>query len=330
MKKKIKLTDFFTIETGDYHATKELEEGDIPLISCGEDDNGLVGYYDIPEKNRYSHVITVAYNGRPLTANYHPYEFGAKDDVGILMPLADYSETTLIYVASVLEQQKWRYSYGRKCYNDKLEDIRLELPLTLQGDLDEEYIESVTPKHISDFLTNTKNTGDSLSKEITRWKDFHLSELFHIDKGTFHRISGLEKGEIPLVSCSKENNGVVGYYDIDKENTFEDALTVTFDGTYTLTPRYHNYEFAAYDNVGVLKPKEEFSTSLMVFAAGQISLQRWRYSYGRKCYTKKLKDLTIQLPVNRNGDIDTEVIQKTVNTVPYTDTTGISTMPPVP
>ena len=81
-----RIRDIFKVKSGDFHATKELDEGSTPLISCGDSDNGCVGYFDIPRNRIYKRAITVAYNGQPLTVKFHPYEFGAKDDVAVLIP----------------------------------------------------------------------------------------------------------------------------------------------------------------------------------------------------------------------------------------------------
>ena len=40
------LDKLFKVKSGDYHATKELDPGDIPLISCGVMEQGLVGFFD--------------------------------------------------------------------------------------------------------------------------------------------------------------------------------------------------------------------------------------------------------------------------------------------
>src|SRR3990167_8251652 len=118
-----KVAELFAVNSGDFHALSELDAGDVPLISCGDLNNGLVGYFDIPEKKRYDHAITVAYNGSPLTTKFHPYPFGAKDDVAVLTPLKPMGECAVMYVAALLNRMTWRYSYGRKCFKEKLGSV---------------------------------------------------------------------------------------------------------------------------------------------------------------------------------------------------------------
>ena len=57
------VADLFHVRAGEYHATKDLDPGPVPLISCGDTSNGIVGYYDVPARKTHTHCITVAFNG---------------------------------------------------------------------------------------------------------------------------------------------------------------------------------------------------------------------------------------------------------------------------
>ena len=107
----VKVSALFDVNSGDFHALKELEPGKIPLVSCGDTDNGVMGYYDIPADKQYRDTITVAYNGSwPIMSKFHPYAFGAKDDVAVLLPHQSMSTLALLYVAALLNRTTWRYS----------------------------------------------------------------------------------------------------------------------------------------------------------------------------------------------------------------------------
>lgn len=100
-----KISSFFKVHSGDFHSVGELDPGDVPLISCGDTSNGFIGNFDIPLDKTYQHCITVAYNGSwPLLAKFHPYRFGAKDDVAVLLPREPLKETTLLYIATLLNK----------------------------------------------------------------------------------------------------------------------------------------------------------------------------------------------------------------------------------
>jgi type I restriction enzyme M protein len=144
--KEIPVGQFFKVKSGSFHAKKELESGNIPLVSCGDTNNGVIGYYDILGKDIYERAITCAYNGQPLTAKFHPYKFGAKDDVAVLIPQNEMNDITLIYVAAMLNRMQWRYSYGRKCFREKMKLLKLPVPVIEVGDqqsIDEKTIEAL-------------------------------------------------------------------------------------------------------------------------------------------------------------------------------------------
>jgi type I restriction enzyme M protein len=139
---KWKVDDLFNVKSGDFHAMKkELDSGDIPLISCGDIDNGYVGDFAIPEHKCYKKCLTVAYNGQPLLTKYHPYTFGAKDDVAVLIPRREIKTSTLLFIAAALNRLQWRYSYGRKCFRQKLQNVEILLPTTEADEIDEGRIE---------------------------------------------------------------------------------------------------------------------------------------------------------------------------------------------
>jgi len=143
-----RLDELFVVKSGDYHAANALDPGHVPLVSCGDANNGVIGYYDIPDTMTYQRAITSAYNGQPLTTKFHPYEFAAKDDVAVLIPRRAMKETTLVFIAALLNMQRWRYSYGRKCYREKMYGITLSIPVA-EDDEDQWVDEDAIAKRFS-------------------------------------------------------------------------------------------------------------------------------------------------------------------------------------
>jgi hypothetical protein len=135
--KAMALGTLFDLRPGDYHAESDLQPGIIPLVSCGDEDNGVVSLVDAPEEHIYHHQLTIALNGRPLTTKYHPYPFSAKDDVAIATARTTLRLTTLFFIQAMLNRERWRYSYYRKCFLDKLRRFEVRLPATCDGSLDE-------------------------------------------------------------------------------------------------------------------------------------------------------------------------------------------------
>lgn len=162
-KDQVRISELFEVHSGDFHALKELDPGPTPLISCGDTENGLVGFFDIPKELTYHRCVTVAYNGSwPLLSKFHPYRFGAKDDVAVLIPKQEMSDLALLYVAALLNRMTWRYSYGRKCFQKKLSNVAIPLPTEKKGEevvVNESAVSKVLPDDFKKGILGSYKTA---------------------------------------------------------------------------------------------------------------------------------------------------------------------------
>jgi len=141
--KPFALGDIYNLEPGHFHSVGQLPSGSIPVVSCGDLDNGVIGYFDVGNAPMFADRITIAFNGEnPLTAKYHPYKFAAKDDVAICHPKSPLLPTTELFIQTMVNRERWRYSYYRKCYADKLWRFEVALPAK-DGGIDETIIKAV-------------------------------------------------------------------------------------------------------------------------------------------------------------------------------------------
>jgi len=135
------LDKLFDLTPGDFHNASDLPRGEIPLISCGDADNGIAAFVSVPPENIYHGRLTIAFNGmNTLTTKFHFYNFAAKDDVAICVPKKPLRLTTLVFVQLMMNRERWRYSYYRKCFMDKLRRQSVMLP-EKGGSVDEDLIE---------------------------------------------------------------------------------------------------------------------------------------------------------------------------------------------
>ena len=140
--KRATLGSIFRIIPGHYHNVGNLPTGTVPVISCGDLENGVCGYFDVQE-HVYNHKLTIAFNGATLSAKYHPYMFAAKDDVAVCSPREPLKLTTLLFIQVMLGRERWRFSYYRKCFKSKLERVAVTLPMKRGGIIDEAAIEEI-------------------------------------------------------------------------------------------------------------------------------------------------------------------------------------------
>ncbi len=137
-----RLDELFDLTPGHYHALDRLKTGNVPVISCSELDNGIAGYYRVEPESIHCGKLTIALNGSPLLTKWHPYAFAGKDDVAVCIPKLPLRKTTLFLVQAMLNRERWRFSYYRKCYMSKLQRFSIRLPCNDEG-IDEETIASI-------------------------------------------------------------------------------------------------------------------------------------------------------------------------------------------
>jgi hypothetical protein len=312
-----RVDDLFEVRSGDFHAVKELDSGSVPLISCGDANNGLVGYFDVPDEYVYRRCVTVAYNGSwPLMAKYHPYQFGAKDDVAVLIPRKDMQDTTLLYIAALLNRMTWRHSYGRKCFREKLENVLLSVPVADgSGEVDEGAIAKLFPKDFEQFVPERSGEGVTNVPQL-RWRSFNLTDLFDLERGDFHSLTALAEGEFTTVSRIAIDNGVVGAFERpDGAHVYgRGHITVSTVGGDAFVQLE---DFIVTDNVIVLVPKSKLLLPTLFFIAFILNRQKWRYGYGRQPYIAKLERVKIQLPVTPDDQLDEDAIESIVKQASY-------------
>jgi len=203
----------------------------------------------------------------------------------------------------MIRKQKWRYKYGRQITPYRIGKLKIKTPNRFKTKINYN-------KLSKKLLPTFKRKG--IKHPYKKWKKFKLSDLFYIVTGDYHSLDKLESGKIPIVSCATSDNGIVGFFDIPEKYTHSNTLTITCDGTYAVTSRYHNYKFSTYDNVATLIPKKSIGKSTLLFIGAMVNIGRWRYSYGRKCYREKMENLCVFLPIDRKGNIDELIINKNI------------------
>ena len=308
MIRPVMIGDLFQVRSGDIHAAdKELAPGDIPLVSCGDINHGLVGYFQIPDEQQYENALTVAYNGQPLTAKYRPYRFGAKDDIGVPEPIEPMSPRTLLYVAAILNAR--RYSYGRKCFKRKMEAVEIEIPV------DTHCVERLLAHIPLDKRPCISTRIPPCPTQTREWMQRRLDELFVLTRGDFHALKYLADGPFATVSRTEANNGVVGYFERPGDSTPYPPGLITVS-TVNGDSFVQMEQFQATDNVVVCVPRRPMRCTSAYFIAAMINSQKWRYSYGRQPYIGKLSALTIQVPWH-DGALDEVTIERMVESLPY-------------
>lgn len=140
--KEFKLSDLFFISTSKDPNLQSSNIGCTPYISSTEENNGVSGYVDeVP--SHAGNVLTIARNGSVGTVFYQRGPFCASpDDVRILTPKFNLTPYVALFIKTVIELERFRYTYGRKMGTARLQTMVIKLPATDEGKLDIDYMES--------------------------------------------------------------------------------------------------------------------------------------------------------------------------------------------
>jgi len=116
------------------------------------------------------------------------------------------------------------------------------------------------------------------------------------------------------------NNGFAGYVsDYKAEDIITvPSLTVGSRGNDAVT-YYHDSGYIANQNLTVLIPKVNISKAAMMFFAGVMRTEKYKYSYGRLMSKEKVQNTILKLPVTQDGQPDWQFMENYIKSLPYSD-----------
>lgn len=301
----MKIKDLFDIKTGgDLWLEKEIP-GNIPVVSLGFENNGVVGYI---AKNDEHHLypsgsITVSGWAGGMKAFVQVKDFYVRGRVKVLIPKNELSLNQKFYFCCCLNANDYRYTYGRKSSGTRFSDIEIPNIEEIPG-----WINKKNPNKIK-----TKNSLLLKEPAVLNWNHFKFSEVFKIYRGKRLREEDRIPGEIKYFSASQDNNG---FTDLISNPLFieKDALIYTTFGDCF----YVDGEFTASDEISIFK-NDNMNKYSGLFISGIISKNKYKYQFGRKAFYNKYKDELIYLPTNNVGEVDWVFMEKYIKTLPYSD-----------
>ena len=139
-----KLFDIEGTKTTPISKLEECGEGECPYVTTQTENNGVEGFYNLHTEQ--GNVLTVD----SATLGYCSYQedsFSASDHVEKLVPKFEMNRYIAMFLVTVLNQEQYRYNYGRKCSQGRMGNSIIRLPANTEGDPDwqfmEDYIKSL-------------------------------------------------------------------------------------------------------------------------------------------------------------------------------------------
>ena len=130
--KEFVVGDYFEVKKGKRLTSEDQTEGTTLYIGAIDSNNGVankIGQEPIHEGN----TISLSYNGSVGEAFYQPEPFWATDDVNVLYFRPEngvqFNKYIALFICTVLRQEKYRYSYGRKWVLENMKSTVIKLPV---------------------------------------------------------------------------------------------------------------------------------------------------------------------------------------------------------
>lgn len=183
--------------------------------------------------------------------------------------------------------------------------------------------EETIRKHLAYFVFNgirdlsnkyEKKDGNPIRLIDRDWKQFKLCELFKAKRGSRLKQEDRIEGSFPLVTAGESNLGVKDFISNDQE-IFENKITIDmFCNSYA-----HMDAFCCDDNVITLGTHETISFYAMLFVSTVITLDKYRYQYGRQYRIKNFETHEIKLPSDDKGNPDWKFMEDYIKSLAYAE-----------
>lgn len=323
--KEFTIGDYFDVylSSGDLKID-DCEPGNIPLISSGSTNNGIVGYIDEKGDGKAqifkANCITV---DMFCNAFYQNEDFYAVSHgrVNILCPKFKCNLQIGLFICSIIKKEQFKYSYGRAVYSSEIARMIIKLPSTPDNEPDwnymERYIKSLNHKPVA-----TANRGGygSHTLGVETWKDFCLGDYFEIKKGKRLTSDEQTEGSTPYIGAIDSNNGIANYIGQDAIHA-GNTISLSYNGSVG-EAFYQPKPFWATDDVNVLYFREEngvaFNKYIALFVCAVLRQEKYRYSYGRKWVLESMKSTVIKLP-EKSGKPNWSYMEDYMKSLPYGD-----------
>lgn len=122
------LTDLFNITGSKTTPLLELEEygkGHFPFVTTQATNNGVEGFYDFSTEKGNVLTVDSAVLGY---CSYQAFDFSGSDHVEKLIPKFDMNKYVAMFLVTIMNLERYRYNYGRKCSQTRMKTISIQLP----------------------------------------------------------------------------------------------------------------------------------------------------------------------------------------------------------
>lgn len=314
---------------------KELsidDEPKYPFYGQATVDNGIIGHFHLHPSvlNNKEALPTILIHSNNQNIVYLETPFYLKDGHGATSVLqSDFLniKSALYIMTSIRKAIETRFTYNAKATKIALKNTKIVLPISKDGKIDYEYMESYVSSlerdgleefngylkandlDVSNLTVTEQSALDDFSANLIPTKMFKVGSLFNISPTQNYGLTNKNlfriKGNTPVVVNSSQENGIGGYVDLqplEKGNMITYSDTTTSEGIF-----YQPYDFIGYSHIQGLYPFANgkwTKESYLYFKTAFATAVKGKYSYGDKFNRTKAAEEKVCLPITDNGEID--------------------------
>lgn len=249
------IEDLFDIKRPLSRSQSDYEEGEIPFIASGNYNNGVLKYL-MPKDNELldkGNCITVS----PVDGSsfYQKEDFLGRGGAGssiILLYNDHLNEKNGTFIATIIRKICSKYGYSDMGSKESIRKEIIKIPVDDESNPDWSYMEQYM-KNLEEKVRKSLKGLNSYSNEISKvninkWKKYKIGKLFDAtNTGNVLSRDVIDgSGNIPYVTASGVNNGVVAHIDASKYQIIKGNCILVGGKTFTLT--YQSNDFVSNDS----------------------------------------------------------------------------------
>ena len=312
--KQFRICDVFDVRNAHSILWKDIEpnSGPYPYVTASESNNSVVTRvsYDMFQAEEAN---TIMIGGKTLVVTFQeePYFSNDSHNLVLKMKCDEYrNKYVQLFLVTVLRADLGRiYSWGDSISSRSIQKDSIALPSTPQNEPDYVYmetymrsVETIAQTALDQLMSSTDAAKEPI--DTSKWKEFHIGELFTVIKGSRLTKADMREGNIRYVGASSFNNGITMYISNDKHLHPANTLTVCYNGSDIGRTFYQTEPYWATDDVNVLYPKFEMNENIALFFMPIIKRVGGLHEYDDKWKLEDMKQDNIKLPAKSDGTPD--------------------------
>lgn len=308
-------------------------DGVYPYVARGEGSNGIRGYINY-EEEYLNPANTISFGQDTGTMYYQDRDYFTGDKIQIfkLNPKLNkkMNYRIALYLIATLRKIFATYTWGQTSFAlDKISYIEIELPVdSKNNEIDFQYMEDRVKaleqdrvKALANYLTVTGLDDYKLTKDdknilstLPRTKSFTIGELMVGQTGDvdIQNKDISDQGEW-FINSGVTNRGIKGK--TTRKAKIFPGNTITIDFFGNANYRSEPYKLATHNHVFSYSGDVIKNEKVGLYLVSTMRFLTSKYSYSNMATRKSLKDETLELPIDAQGNIDFKYMENYIKAV---------------